>query len=78
MFLKFLFEIFNQLLGYYALYRIGRIRGLPPNYQINKLGVYFSRYGYLHTYEVEDLANESKYLDFIAWFKKRALDFGLL
>lgn len=71
-------RIFNQLLGYYALYRIGGIQGVPPNYKITKLGVYFSRYGYLHTYEVEDLAKESKYLDFIAWFKKRALEFGLL
>ena len=71
-------DIFNQLLGYYTLYRIGGIQGMPPNNQINKLGVYFSRHGYLHTYRVEDLINESKYLAFIAWFKKRALEFGLL
>ena len=70
-------DIFNQLLGYYTLYRIGGIHGMPPNNQIKRLGVYFSRYGYLHTYNVEDLANESKYLDFIEWFKKKALEFGL-
>ncbi len=71
-------KIFNQLIGYYTLYRIGGIQGMPSNNQINKLGVYFSRHGYLHTYRVEDLINESTYLDFIAWFKKRALKFGLL
>ena len=70
-------KIFNQLLGYYTLYRIGGIQGMPSSNQINKLGVYFSRHGYLHTYKVEDLINESTYPDFIAWFKKRALEFGL-
>lgn len=68
-------KIFNQLLGYYMLYRIGGIQGMPPNNQINRLGVYFSRYGYLHTYRVEDLINESTCVDFIAWFKERALEF---
>ena len=70
-------KFFNQLLGYYTLYRIGGIRGMPPNNQINKLGVYFSRHRYLHTYRVEDLINESTYMDFITWFKKRAVEFGL-
>ena len=70
-------RIFNQLIGYYTLYRIGGIRGMSSSNQINKLGVYFSRYGYLHTYQVEDIINESTYLDFIEWFKKRALEFGL-
>jgi hypothetical protein len=68
---------FDQLLGYYTLYRIGGIRGMPPNNQINRLGVYFSRHEYLHTYRVEDLINESTYMDFVEWFKKRALEFGL-
>ncbi len=68
-------RIFNQLIGYYTLYRIGGIRGMPSNNQITKLGVYFSRHGYLHTYNVEDLVDESSYLDFIEWFKKRALAF---
>jgi hypothetical protein len=70
-------KIFNQLLGYYTLYRIGGIRGMPSSNQINKLGIYFSRHGYLHTYQIDDIVNESTYLDFIRWFKKRALEFGL-
>lgn len=70
-------KIFNQLIGYYTLYRIGGIRGMPSSNQITKLGVYFSRHGYLHIYQVEDLIDESTYSDFVKWFKKRALDFGL-
>lgn len=70
-------KIFNQLLGYYTLYRIGGIRGMPSTNQINKVGVYFSRHGYLHTYKVEDIINELTYSDFITWFKQRALEFGL-
>lgn len=69
-------RIFNQLIGYYTLYRIGGIRGMHSTNQITKLGVYFSRYGYLHTYEIEDIIDESRYLDFIEWFKKRALEFA--
>jgi hypothetical protein len=30
-------DIFNQLLGYYTLYRIGGIQGMSPNNQINRL-----------------------------------------
>jgi len=66
-------SIFNQLLGYYALYRIGGIRGMSPDNKINKLGIYFSRHGYLHTYKIEDIVDETTYSDFIEWFKKRAL-----
>ena len=69
-------RIFNQLIGYYTLYRIGGIRGMSPENEITKLGVYFSRHGYLHTYKVEDLIDESTYPDFIEWFKGRALEFN--
>lgn len=70
-------EIFNQLIGYYTLYRIGGIRGMSPDNQITKLGFYFSRHAYLYTYQIEDLIDEKTYPDFIEWFKKRALEFGL-
>ncbi len=68
-------EFFNQLIGYYTLYRIGGINGMSPENKINKLGIYFSRYGYLHTYKIEDIIDEKIYLDFIEWFKKRASNF---
>jgi len=65
---------FDQLLGYYTMYRIGGIRGMSPNNHISKLGIYFSRYGYLHLYKIDDIVDESSYLDFIEWFKKRAVE----
>lgn len=66
-------DIFNQLMGYYTLYRIGGINGMSPGNKINKVGFYFSRHGYLHTYQIKDLVKESTFPDFIEGFKKRAL-----
>lgn len=66
-------KIFNQLLAYYTLYRIGGIRGMPSSNQITKLGFYFSRHGYLHTYEVKDIIDEIKYASFIEWVKEKEL-----
>jgi len=63
---------FNQLIGYYTLYRIGGIAGMPPQNEIKKLVIYFSRYGYLHLYKVEDIINENRFTKFLEWFKERA------
>jgi len=68
-------EFFNQLIGYYTLYRIGGIKGMSPDNKINKIGIYFSRYGYLHTYKIEDIIDEKIFIEFIEWFKKRASNF---
>lgn len=65
-------DYFNQLIGYYTLYRIGGIDGMPPQNEIKKLGIYFSRYGYLHLYKVEDIINENRFTKFLEWFKERA------
>lgn len=65
---------FDQLLGYYTMYRIGGIRAMSPSNHITKLGIYFSRHGYLHTYKIDDIVDETTYLDFIEWFKKRAVE----
>lgn len=53
--LKMRRDIFNQLIFYYSLNRIGGIKGMREKTEIKKLGVYFSRYGYLHFYNIEDL-----------------------
>ena len=74
--LKLRRETFNQIIGYYTLYRIGGIQGMSGGNKITKIGIYFSRHGYLYTYKVEDLIDESTYPDFIEWFKRRALAFG--
>ncbi len=63
---------FNQLIGYYTLYRIGGIDGMPPQNEIKKLGIYFARYGYLHLYKVKDIIDENRFTKFMEWFKERA------
>ncbi len=65
-------DYFNQLLGYYILYRIGGIDGAPPKHEITRLGVYFSRHAYLHVFNVRDVVNEGTFPDFMKWFKKKA------
>ena len=65
-------EYYDQLIGYYTLYRIDGIDGMPGDDEIKKLGVYFSRYGYLHLYNIEDIIDENKFPEFIEWFKDRA------
>jgi len=63
---------FDQLLGYYTLHHIGGIGGIQPSIHINKLAIYFARYGYLHTMEVSDLIDSTKFPDFVNWFRQRA------
>jgi len=63
---------FNQLLGYYFLYRIGHIDGAPKKHKIKHLGIYYSRHNYLHLLDVNDFINERDISAFIKWFTARA------
>jgi len=63
---------FNQLLGYYILFKIGGITDAPDALEINRLGIYYSRHGVLCTAPVKALMNEEKLPAFIAWFKDKA------
>jgi len=65
-------DYFNQLICYYTLYRIGGIDDMPLQNKIKKLGIYFSRHGYLHLIKVENIIDENKFITFIEWFKERA------
>lgn len=62
---------FNQLIGYYVLYRIGGIDGMPSEHGIKRLGLYFSRYAYLYVINVRDIINEDTFSNFVEWFRKR-------
>lgn len=64
-------EYFLQLVGYYVLYRIGGIKSVDVP-RISKLGVYYSRYGELHTFPVSDIVNEETLPQFIGWMKTQA------
>lgn len=63
---------FNQLIGYYVLYRIGGIDGMPSGHGIKRLGLYFSRYAYLYVINVRDIIDEDTFSNFVEWFRKRA------
>ena len=64
-------DTYNQLIGYYTLYKIAGINGVAEPNEIKKLGVYFSRYGYLHVYNVEEIIDETKFPEYKEWFKER-------
>ncbi len=71
-FLQIKREYIDQLLGYYALYRLGGVTGMPEGHMIGHLGIYFSRHGYLYTCPVSQLVQETTFLDFLFWFEQRA------
>jgi hypothetical protein len=65
-------EYFNQLIGYYALSKIEQIDGTPPQHEVRRLGIYFSRYAYLYIMPIEEVIDEQRFLQFIEWFQNRA------
>lgn len=71
--LSFTRDNFNQLIGYYVLSKLGKVNGLKY-IQISKLGIYFSRYGILHTISTEQIENHKNFPKFVRWFKKSAID----
>jgi hypothetical protein len=52
--LEFTLEQFCQLIGYFMLHRIGGING-DKGLNIKQLGIYYSRYGYLFLFNIDDL-----------------------
>ncbi len=65
-------EYFDQLIGYYTLFRIGGVKGLAKGQLIKRLGIYFSRHGYLWLVKVADIVEEKRFSKFMTWFKRRA------
>lgn len=71
--LEFKREHFNEVIGYYTLYKIGGIPDAPVEPKIEKLGIYYSRYAELYTFPVTGIISPSKFASFIEWFKERAV-----
>jgi len=63
---------YNQLIGYYILNKIGKIDGLNKKININNVGIYFSRHGFLFQIPVSQFNKGNKFKEFIKWFKKEA------
>ncbi|MFM7022959.1 MAG: hypothetical protein ACKOXB_08265 [Flavobacteriales bacterium] len=51
---------FNQILGYYILSLIGKINGKHRS-PVNKIGIYFARYGYLWACSLSDYFDEKEF-----------------
>jgi hypothetical protein len=66
------YDDFAQLIGYYTLSQIDEIDGASPQHEIKRLGVYFSRYAYLHLMNVEEVIDPQRFPQFLEWFKARA------
>ena len=65
---------FNQLLGYYLLHRIDGAGQIKPKIKIKKLGIYYSRFGYLYTVNLEDIGSEKTFTNFAKFFKNKAVE----
>ena len=66
-------DIFNQIIGYYILGKIGGIgEQRLDGSTIEKIGFYFSRYGILHLYNVEDIIDFEKLPDIMNKFETMA------
>ena len=63
---------FNQLVGYYILSRLDELRLAQLQYQIKRLGIYFSRHAYLFIFNVEEVIDKQKLPAFLEWFQLRA------
>ncbi|MFL5624001.1 MAG: hypothetical protein ACJ788_00205 [Ktedonobacteraceae bacterium] len=72
-------EYYQQLLGYYLLnLRDSRFPDTinPPSYArasyaIQRIGVYFSRHGYLWTVNIEDIANDDTFHQFLPFWDEQ-------
>jgi hypothetical protein len=60
----------HQLVGYYCLYRIGGVSGMPAGRSLRRLGVYFSRFGYLYTVPMKECWKARDFSDFLKWFEE--------
>jgi hypothetical protein len=70
--IRLLKDTFHQLMGYYVLHRISGVGQLKPKARIRKVAIYFSRYSYLHVFNLNEIIRKVQFPDFIKWFKERA------
>ena len=73
-FLKFDQKMYNQIIGYYLLSKIGKINGVNK-IKINTIGIYFSRHGLLYTLPVSVIENKTNIKKFLTWFMQISLKY---
>lgn len=64
-------DYFSQLIGYYCLYCIGGIDGLPKKRKIKNFAIYFSRQAYLHFLPINQCIDNQRFTEFFKWFKDK-------
>lgn len=69
--LEFTLNYFCQIIGYLILHRISGIDGEKEKIEINQLGVYYSRFGYLFLFNVEDIVDSNSLQEFTTWFENK-------
>ena len=65
-------EYYNQLTGYYILWKIGGAIGSLKECKISALGIYFPRHARLHTIPINIVEENVHFGEFIDWFKEKA------
>lgn len=66
-------EYYHQLVGYYALYRLGGIASkLRDRIDIRRLAIYYSRHGLVHAIDVGTIVGTIDFDAFLKWFQERA------
>ncbi len=63
---------FDQIMGYYVLHNIGGVGRRGRKSKIEKVAIYFSRYGYLHVMQLSAVVDLKTFPKFVQWFKRRA------
>lgn len=71
-YLEFKREYYDQIVGYYLLSKIGGQVGEIKGLTFDRLGIYYSRYGILHTVPVEAIESNPNLKKFTEWFVERA------
>ena len=61
---------FCQIIGYLMLHRISGIDE-RKDIEIDQLGIYYSRYGYLFLFDIKDLIDDDSLQIFTEWFERR-------
>jgi hypothetical protein len=61
---------YNQLIGYYLHYLKDSISGVSRTHKIKQVGIYFARFGVLHTIPVKSFTSLRGYKAFTKWFAK--------
>ena len=66
---------FHQLMGYYTLSVIER-KLEEDAIELKRLGIYFSRFGVLYQFNVEEVVNPETFPKFLEWFIARGKEYS--